>query len=252
MSKSLPTALSLITDSWRLFASTWHESAKVSVWFLYIGLVKFALILLFEKYPQDKPITVALTVFLIVSAALVMYWASVRLLRVMLQLEAGQKPESTQEASKEPWRLFFPMLWVGILTVLISLGGFILFILPGIYLMTALSFGYLFLLEKGLRGFKAITASYALVKGMWWAVFWRNLASSLLFGGSINLLSAIFFLILTAIFGPDRLHPERIDPILKGAIWLFDSIMQAATVALFVGFYVKLYRAVERSKTDSV
>lgn len=64
-----------------------------------------------------------------------------------------------------------PLLWVGILTMIVVIAGFILLIIPGIYIAVALMVVVPVLMMEDIRGLKALRRSRDLVKGRWWPTF---------------------------------------------------------------------------------
>lgn len=98
------------------------------------------------------------------------------------------------------WPKIGSLFWVALLTALAVLGGFILFVIPGIIFSVWFCFsGFVFVAEN-LRGASALKKSRDLVKGYWWPVFGRlvvigivaGLISSIeTFGPIIN----IFFMV---------------------------------------------------------
>ncbi len=84
--------------------------------------------------------------------------------------------------------LFLPYLLTSILVVIVIMVGFVLFILPGIFLSIALGFYNYALILENKRGWDSAQRSKELVKGYWWAIFGRMF----LFGLVIALLAAIF------------------------------------------------------------
>lgn len=85
------------------------------------------------------------------------------------KLEFDIKTAFTDMAPKK----FFSFLWVNILVAIITLGGTILFIIPGIYFGVAFTFAVYVLLDKEIKGYQALKESKRLVKGYWWAVSGR-------------------------------------------------------------------------------
>jgi hypothetical protein len=63
------------------------------------------------------------------------------------------------------------IILVTLLAALATVGGLIVFVLPGIYFGVAFSLAVPVLLTEGLRGRRALGRSKALVKGYWWRVF---------------------------------------------------------------------------------
>jgi len=76
---------------------------------------------------------------------------------------------------------FGSVVWVNLLVTCITLGGFLLFIIPGIILSVAFSFALLLLVREDVRGLPALLLSRRLIKGYWWGVFLRQLGLGILF-----------------------------------------------------------------------
>lgn len=89
-------------------------------------------------------------------------------------------------------RMFFPFLWVSILTSLSIMGGFLLLVIPGIMIAVSLSMSVYVLFGENRRGVSALSASWHYVKGRWFSVAWR----SVFFGLMVFLVSAILTSIL--------------------------------------------------------
>jgi len=93
-------------------------------------------------------------------------------------------------------RMFFPYMWVSILVGFAILLGFLLLIIPGIYLMVTFLFATYILFTENVRGQEALARSYRYVKGRWFSVFWRllflflpSIAFGLIVGGFFALAS---------------------------------------------------------------
>lgn len=63
------------------------------------------------------------------------------------------------------------LLWVALLTMIVILIGFLLLVIPGIYLSIALIVVVPCLMLEDARGLKALRRSRELVKGRWWRTF---------------------------------------------------------------------------------
>lgn len=109
---------------------------------------------------------------------------------------------------------FWQFLWAVILVSIIVMIGFVLFVIPGIYLSVAFGFYVFTFALEGARGFESANRSKELVRGFWWAVFGRWLVFGVLamlvvaiFGGLVSLtesqiLISVFSLIITVIITP--------------------------------------------------
>ncbi len=251
MPKTLPRAWDLITDSWRAYVKNWNETFKVSIWFLYFGLVTFAGAVLLKVSGSSAFVLTDAILGVIVAVGYI--WAGIRLIQAVLDLEAGRKVSLDIKMSQKAGGLILSVLWVAVLQLAVIIGGFLLLIVPGIYLALALSFSQVMLIDGDQRGFAALAASRALVKGRWWATFWRLLAGNVVFGLVLGLLMSLLLGLLAAFSGTDAFVVQgtaafKADPLVQGAYELLQSIMQASVLPLFIIFQVKLYKALKASR----
>ncbi len=77
---------------------------------------------------------------------------------------------------------FWPVVWVSLLTMLIIVGGSLLFIIPGIIFCILLSFSRFAVIMDDMRGFDSLSFSHALVRNVWFPVLWRTLAMAIIIG----------------------------------------------------------------------
>jgi hypothetical protein len=93
--------------------------------------------------------------------------------------------------------MFWSLVWVFILEVFIVIGGFFMFIIPGIWLSIALSFCVFVFIVENRRGLDVLRQSKEYVKGYWWAVFGRAIVLSIV----VSIPSGIIQGIIGAIAG---------------------------------------------------
>jgi hypothetical protein len=164
-----------------------------------------------------------------------------------------------------PWVL--PFAWLLILEMLAVMGGLVLFIVPGIWLIFAFSFvSYVFVLERR-HGFDALQQSKNYVQGYWWQVVGRVLLMAIFvmmaaaivqwlveptFGvaaASIaGMILSLFTTPFTALFGYNlynnlkELAPQRAEtqPALSGGGFIKASVI-VAIVALAVVILVAIF-----------
>lgn len=91
----------------------------------------------------------------------------------------GENP-SVQEAFAVAVSNFFSLLWVGILTFLAALVGFIFLIIPGIIIALRLTFSATALVVEGVKGTKALGRSWRLSKGSMGKIFLTLVVSFIL------------------------------------------------------------------------
>lgn len=236
-SKSLPGVGSLLSEAWKLFTSTWNTSVKTSALLLISPVITLVLDLLI---PNRTPYVLLLIAVAIVEGV-IFVWATIRLMLTMLNLEAGKPVMAPNEESQKAMNLLLPFCWIGFLVGLVTLGATLLLVLPGIYFNTALAFSALLLIDQGKRGTQALAASRALVKGRWWDTFIDMFVAGIVFGLPIAILSnvaagiVLYFARTNATYAVD-------------ATSLVSYIVIAATMPLIMGFQIKLYRALQRSR----
>lgn len=116
-------------------------------------------------------------------------------LAFLYTIKNREKTVDVKEALIYALKRFFPFMWLYILTVAMTIGGFMLFILPGIFLAYSFIFGrYIFVFE-GEKGMTALLKSKEYTRGYFWPIFGRMLV----LGGVSIVLGSITF-ILTFIF----------------------------------------------------
>jgi hypothetical protein len=110
--------------------------------------------------------------------------------KVVIDAYLGREPDWRESLAFARHRLL-SLLWLGIIiTVLVTI-GFILIIIPGVWLLVATCVSVPVLMLEGLTGFKAMTRSMRLVDTRWWATFARVLVAFLLYGVVIFIIGAI-------------------------------------------------------------
>jgi hypothetical protein len=105
---------------------------------------------------------------------------------------AGQDP-SVEQSYRFGFHRLGSVLLVGVLVGLATIGGLILFIIPGIYIGIRLCVSIEALVIEGRRGTEAMGRSWGLVGGHWWHAF-----GTVVVGG---LLTAIVNALITSPFG---------------------------------------------------
>ena len=248
MLKPLPGAWSLITDSWTFFTKTWNDTVKVSIWFLYGGLAYFGSSVI-DAYMPELSI---LSFLLMLVAAFFMIIGQFRLLKAVLAIESGKSYPVNRAEIETAVRSFPSAFWIMLLQALIVLAGMVLLILPGIYLSILLTFSTLMFFAYGKRGTNALQASRELVNGRWWGTFGRLLLGGLVFGIGVGIVAGIAALILTILARPltgaAMAEGSSRDILFQGSLDLFQAVIQAAVMPLFVAFQVKVFRALERTR----
>ncbi|MEO5928111.1 MAG: hypothetical protein ABIO72_05310 [Patescibacteria group bacterium] len=243
-SKPLPGAGQLISDTWNLFTKTWNTSVKTSSLLIYVGLAYFVGGLLLRVNENLGVLSLVITIGGVVFTV----WISLRVLLTMLNLEAGKQPMPAVEEGKKAWSMFWSLIWIAILTSLVVFGASLLFILPGIYFGVALYFSQLVLVDQNIRGTQALGASRALVRGRWWGTFWRLIAGGFVFGLLLSVVIGVVIGGMAVLIGSSSLSSGASDPLVMGILQLVEMVIIAAFMPLTIGFQVKMYRALQKTR----
>lgn len=126
-------------------------------------------------------------IIIIITITLISIWSQIALL-FSIKDQLGIK-----ESYKKAWHKILSYWWVSILTGFIVLGGFLLFVIPGIVFSLWFSFGIYILINEDIKGLSALLKSKEYVKGRWWGVLLR-----FIFLGLIYLAFYIIIIMLNA------------------------------------------------------
>jgi hypothetical protein len=127
-------------------------------------------------------------------ATLVMFLAQGALILLFLNREPGL---DIKTAYKNAWSKYWSLLWIAILTAFITVGGFWLFIIPGIIFTIWFMFSMVVLMAEGERGMKALVKSREYVRDLFWPVLGRYLVIAVLVMVAYAILGTIIVAILS-------------------------------------------------------
>lgn len=169
--QSLIGIRALLQNSWQVYKKEFR---------VFLGVLAPAFVMAIGAglvgYLQSSLIGGVVSVIGTVVSLIVNFWVGLSLLYVMKDREGGI---GAKEALRNGWRRLISFWWVTFLVFIISMGGYFLFIIPGIILSVWFSFAGYVLVAEDKRGMTALLRSKHLVSGYWWSVFWRFLALGL-------------------------------------------------------------------------
>ncbi len=176
----------LIQKGWTLFKSNCKVIVPVAVFPSIIGIVGQLLIL------TKAPAFIILGILVYIASIVFSIAMIPALLNAIhrLQSEPGAVVTINSQYSLG-FAMFGSMLLLNIIIVLISIGAYSLFIIPGIIISFYISFAIFAFVIDGKKSFGALVESYSLVKGRWSAVFGKIF--------TIGIVFVIFSLTLTAL-----------------------------------------------------
>ena len=129
----------------------------------------------------------------------------------------------------------FSLLWLSILTIVLTLAGLILLVVGSIWIGVSLSVAIPVLFLEGTRGFAAVTRSFDLVRGRWWNTFGRLLVLGILLVVLYAVTNAIGAAIANSVSSP------LVWLIVRAAVYSIGAILFAPFYAAVINvLYVDL------------
>ncbi|OGL89228.1 hypothetical protein A3I45_01350 [Candidatus Uhrbacteria bacterium RIFCSPLOWO2_02_FULL_53_10] len=281
----------LIDLSWEHYRKHFANNIRITAW---LGVFIILHIIAASFYPigaqeLDRSLTgsewFGIALFLIntiIVLPIVSIWMVNALIR-RIDVDVRGKSMTMHKLATEAWQLFFPQLWVRILTalafgiafaiplmllsvssqflsqvlpfgvsMLLMFIGLLLFLVP-IVLMIYLAFVYFaFVLNKA-RGLNALKASVACVRGHFWPITWRLVLPKLLYFGILLAVQYVLLMLLGVFVGAaasdgNTLLAVRIDWIVQPMIYMILIIF--AYPMLFITDY-HIYRSLATPITMS-
>jgi hypothetical protein len=166
---SLHSVGSLFSESWKLYKERWSVLVEIVL----LPVLVIVLGYIFIGFGLG-PAFLALG-GMVVFAGYIIFMFSMAPLIYSIQHATGM-----DESYRATVKLFWPLVWVSILSALAVIGGFVMLLIPGIWLAVAFSVGiYVFVVEQR-RGIDALRASKDYIKGYWWAVLGRTILLGIL------------------------------------------------------------------------
>ncbi len=205
---SLKKPTELLSEAWELYKVRWKTLLGIVVapvlLMIFAGMIFF--VGLWSSGMMDKAspeslfsdnISLAFSIFAVflflffILIAIIQIWSQVALIYAIKENKDMGIKEAYQK-SKNKIKQFF---WVSILVGFITMGGFILFAIPGFIFAVWFSFAIFIVITEDLKGMDAVLKSREYVRNYWWAVFWRFLFMYLVMFGIMIVASVGLILI---------------------------------------------------------
>ena len=168
----------LLKKSFNVYLSIWKPLVLLILLMygvmigLFLILVMLGIVSGFTSPDFSTSSLFAILLFLVVMAIVVLLsvWTQVAMMYVVKE---RSNPIGVKQALAVGWSKISSFVWIGFLSGLAVLGGFILFIVPGIIFAIWFTFSAYVFISEGVVGTKALSRSKQLVSGNWWGVFGR-------------------------------------------------------------------------------
>ena len=170
--KALPGISALFKEAWNIYRQRWGVLVGIT---LIPSLLMFA----FSTFDFSGALASWMIILVIagVLAVVIQIWSQVALLAA---IQGSDEGVGVRESYARGGKKFFSYLWICIILSFVLLGGFLLFIIPGIVMSGLFSLALFTLIAEDKRGMDALMRSRQLVRGNWWAVLGRIICVSLL------------------------------------------------------------------------
>ncbi|HEU0050890.1 MAG TPA: hypothetical protein VFQ60_02420 [Patescibacteria group bacterium] len=245
----LPHIHDLISETWNDYKKHWNPSLPISAWFLAGPAIFLILTLIAQFFPSFY--SAAIVIGSAVNFVFLL-WTTVRLSVWLLAKDQGKEPPKNEKQFAGAVLLSF--FWIAILDSLATLGGFILFVLPGIWLLILFKFWPYAFLEDGRGGIQALAASATLVKGRWWQTFWRIIIPEFLFFVLFTAVMAVLASFVGVVAGGAKLdlllnETTTLNPLIYGIRAALEGIGQLIFVPLIILLEVKIFHYLKSTRS---
>ncbi len=232
---------SLLASAWSLYKAHWKMLTGIVIAPSVVSLAGQLLLL-------TKNISAALLGIIVIFAGIIF---SIAMLPAAVNAinRLSTEPSATlnfKSQYKFGFGLFWSVIFAAILQILIVLGSYSLFIIPGIIISGYVGMYIFALVLDNKRGFSALTESYSLIRGRWWGVIGRLLYFALVYIGG-----AIVMLLIQA--GLDFILGFGAKSTGYAIVSILTSLVLSATLApLALVYAYKLYIALKSSRMLNV
>jgi hypothetical protein len=194
----------LIAVSWENFRKNFRIYIEMILWVVVLSVLQWTILVLLQAVTQNKLEQLLLFTILSIPASLVFLAITATMIDITAK-GLGGKFIDARESLHHGFHCLLSLLWVSILTSIIIFGGLILLVIPALIFFIWIKFAPYHTVLDNTGGTAAIKASYKLVTGRWWSVFWRAIIPLLFFSLAASLVDSFVYLILGGIFGDVRM-----------------------------------------------
>lgn len=216
---SLPSGLQLLKDSWRI--------VRDRFWTL-LGIIAAPTLLVivltlgfgFVTHALEGLSFVGIVILLAILSMVVFFvktWVDVAIVRTIVT-PSGQT--SVIDSYRHAFRTVIRYWWVSVLLTLVTIGGILPLVIPGIIFATWFGFAPLLVVTDGLKGLSALQTSKIFVRGKVLAVLSRQFFLGML----LLILAAPVWIGWRLVFGPE--HAKDIAEIIAFLISPFTTAYQ--------------------------
>lgn len=189
--QQLPSFRQLLIESWQQYRAHWPTLILLALINIALFIIPGFFLYYFEKFSLILIAIVALSTIILLAVTL---WYEIS---VILIAKADNKKLNIQKLTRLAIPLMGAFLWLTLLSLMISFGGLLLFIVPGILLIVFFSFAPYVLINEKVSGLEALDRSVQYFK----VLPWENFGRIVQFGLSVTILFGLITLIIESFAG---------------------------------------------------
>ncbi|MFH1315185.1 MAG: hypothetical protein ABIH67_02190 [Candidatus Uhrbacteria bacterium] len=231
-------------ESWRLYRQAFNILIGYSAWMIPPYLLLVVLMLL---VPQDQILTSYVLLYIIISLiqGIVVIWITNALILTVNKLAAKEQVD-TNEINRQSWRLITPLLMVALLVTLVTFGGLLLLIVPGVLFAIWFCFAQISVILDNKKGIDALSFSRSLFSNRFLPLLRRVIIGPLL-------LFIVYALIMAIVIGFGFVFSGNIQTVLDQEVFplwpdILENLVMVFMLPIFLIYWTLLYRSVKESK----
>jgi hypothetical protein len=158
----------LIVVSWENFRKNFRSYVEMVVWIVVLSVLQWTILIVLQSAVTDKLERLLLFVLLSVPASLVFLAVTASTIDITAK-GLMNKPIDVRDSLHRGFQRLLPLLWVSILTSLVTVFGLVLLLVPALIFFVWFKFAPYHSVVDGTGGISSLKASRDLVTGRWWA-----------------------------------------------------------------------------------
>ncbi|MDQ5893117.1 MAG: hypothetical protein QG640_128 [Patescibacteria group bacterium] len=257
--QAMPGVFALIKQSLSFYKANYKKFINIGL--VLIGVyaaIQVANMLLVTEKPVGGQIFVSFLVIFITSIIGTVFQVVQQyvIIKEITEVDSGRNM-SVSDLYKFGFGLFFPALWISILTGLILLGTSVFLLIPALVLGIFLTFSGMVLVAEDKRGLTALSTSFYYIRNNFWKVLGRLLAFALISVGILLLLLGVALLV-TYLSNPDFFSLQTFEKLSDNAyssnIWamligfLFSALFYCVYLPIVQSYNFAIYKHLKVSK----
>jgi len=179
---TLSSPTDLLKESWGIYKARFKIFIGIVLASMIVAMIFVGIVIAGTLGIQffNSPAMFILLIPLFFGMIILQYWSQASLIYAVKDTEENI---GIKESYRRGWHKIGSIFWVGLLSGIIVMGGYLLLIIPGIIFAIWFSLTAIIVVAEDLGGMNALLKSKSYVTGYWWEIFWRLLFLGLILGG---------------------------------------------------------------------